>query len=90
MTLENFEDFHHNIQRKIQSDRYDLEKELRMKPKTELRAAKFERLKKDLKERTGRDGNQAVLEYILDLAWSKWLELDHDPQQELEELADTR
>lgn len=90
MTLENFEDFHHNIQRKIQSDRYDLEKEVRMKPKTELRAAKLERLRKDLKERTGRDSNQAVLEYILELAWSEWLELDHDPQQELEELADTR
>lgn len=90
MTYDNIEDFHPNIQKKVQSDNYDLEKDLRLKPRTELRGAKIEKIRKDLRKRRGRDGNQALLEYILELGWTKFKELKLDPDQQLEDHSKTR
>lgn len=85
-----FDEFDPNIRRKINGENYDLQKDLRMAPKTKERAGKFEVMKKDLKKRTGRDGNQAVLEYILALGWEKFEELERNPQDDLDQLARTR
>lgn len=61
-----------------------------MKPKTELRAAKLEKIRKDLKDQTGRDSNQALLEYVLALGWEKFQELKIEPAEKLEDLSETR
>lgn len=71
---DSLDDFHHNIQRKVKAEDLPIQVSMRIKDETDY--GKFLKLKKELKERTGRDGNQKTLEAILELAWMKVQELE--------------
>lgn len=86
------EDFRHNIQRKVTSDSYSLDKYRRFKLLDETRAAKFEKLRKELKNRSQNslESDPAVVHFCIDLAFQKLQELDVQPQKELNQLAEVK
>lgn len=61
------DNYHPNMKRKIDSK--DLPEQVSGRLKNENMALKFEVLRKDLRERTGNNGNQKTIEYIINLAW---------------------
>lgn len=79
------EDFHPNLVRKVEA--MDLPKQFSYRIKDEEKALLVEKLRKDMKNRNGKDGNQSLGEYMMALAWIKHQELQ-EKEKELDEAAD--
>ena len=73
------EEFNHNLQRKV--DAQDLPKAMTVRRKSEIQALKFEKLRKENRKRTENDGNQKTFEFILDLAFQKYMELEQKEEE---------
>lgn len=71
--------FHPNTRRKV--DSMDLPKPIKMRIKTDEKALKLETLRKDLEDRSRKYGDQSLLEYILNLAWAKYEELEEKEEE---------
>lgn len=80
-----YEDFHPNLRRKAESEDFPVEKKVRIKNPEQF--VRFSMLQNDLEDRTNRYSNQATFEYVLRLAWEKYLELE-DKDDEFQELAE--
>lgn len=68
------QDFHPNLVRQVEAQDLPVTKKFRLKE--ELDSLKFERLRRELRDRSDKDSDQATLEFVLNLAWSKFQELE--------------
>lgn len=73
------EDFHPNLVRKVEAK--NLPEQLSFRVKSEEKALVLEKLRKDMKNRNGKDGNQSLGEYITALAWMKMQELQEKEEE---------
>jgi len=73
------DDFHPNLVRKVEA--MDLPKQFSHRIKDEDQALQLEKLRKDMKNRNGKNGNQSLGEYILALAWMKHQELQKKKEE---------